>query len=281
MLWDQITPENEGKWVSVEASRDNMNWTRLDKIRDYAKQNGLKLKAHTFVWGSMQQGSPSWLAGLPLADQRDEVEEWIRLFCERYPEVALIDVVNEPPPHTTPSFAQALGGSGASGWDWIVQSFKWARQYCPNATLILNDYNTVEFADQSAHFISIVKAIKAAGAPIDAVGVQAHGAHSLGRGETVAARTAFVKGLIDKLASETSLPVYITEYDIDEADDNLQKQKMEAQITMFWNHPAVKGITLWGYISGGTWQQNSGLMSAGGQQRPAMVWLMDFLSKAK
>src|SRR5690625_5150678 len=26
--WDQITPENEGKWGSVEGSRDNYNWVR-------------------------------------------------------------------------------------------------------------------------------------------------------------------------------------------------------------------------------------------------------------
>src|SRR4029077_18693056 len=138
--------------------------------------------------GSQQ---PSWLAQLSDAEQRDEVEEWIRLYCERYPDTPMIDVVNETPPHTHTSSLAALGGAGSSGYDWIVQAFKWAKQYCPNAILILNDYNNIEYAGDNTRFIEIVKAIKAAGAPIDAVGAQAHDAYKLS--------TSSVQGLLDKL----------------------------------------------------------------------------------
>jgi endo-1,4-beta-xylanase len=54
---------------------------------------------------------------------------------------------------------------------------------------------------------------------------------------------------------------------------------MEAQFQMFWNNPNVVGITIWGYVSGSTWKPNTGLMSSSGGQRPAMVWLMDFLNR--
>jgi endo-1,4-beta-xylanase len=54
---------------------------------------------------------------------------------------------------------------------------------------------------------------------------------------------------------------------------------MEGMVTMFWENPNVKGITLWGYIEGATWIGNSGLMSSGGDMRPAMIWLMDFLGR--
>jgi GH35 family endo-1,4-beta-xylanase len=73
------------------------------------------------------------------------------------------------------------------------------------------------------------------------------------------------------------LPVYITEYDINLADDNMQAQVMQSQFTMFWNDPNVKGITLWGSIEGATWETNTGLMTSGGTMRPAMTWLVDFL----
>ena len=172
-FWNQITPENEGKWGSCEPNRDQMNWAGMDRVRDYARQHGIPYKQHTFVWGAQQ---PGWIGGLAQSEQRAEVEEWIRLFCERYPDVALIDVVNEPPPHTTPPYMNALGGAGSSGYDWIVQAFRWARQYCPNAVLILNDYNTIEYQGDNNHIIDIVNRIKTAGAPIDAVGVQAHAA---------------------------------------------------------------------------------------------------------
>ncbi len=265
--WDQITPENEGKWGTVEGTRNKMNWAGLDAVYNYAKQHNIPFKQHNFVWGSQQ---PSWISGLPQDQQRAEVEEWIRLFCERYPDTQMIDVVNEPPPHTTPPYAAALGGAGASGYDWIVQAFKWARQYCPNSILILNDYNTIEYANDNSHFIDIVNAIKAAGAPIDAIGAQAHAAYNMS--------TSTVQMYLSKLEA-TGLPVYISEYDINVSDDNQQKNVMESQFTMFWNDDNVKGITIWGYIENQTWEPNTGLMSSGGQMRPAMTWLMSFLHR--
>jgi endo-1,4-beta-xylanase len=162
-----------------------------------------------------------------------------------------------------------IGGAGASGYDWIVNAFKWARAACPNAILLMNDYNNIEVQGDHDHFVSIVKAIRAAGAPIDAVGAQAHGAYTL--------PTSTVQTLLDSLASQTGLPVYITEYDINLADDTQQAQVMQSQFTMFWNDSNVKGITLWGYVEGATWLPNTGLMTSGGTMRPAMTWLVGFL----
>jgi endo-1,4-beta-xylanase len=267
MYWDQITPENEGKWGSVEATRNQMNWAGLDRVHDYAKAHGTVFKQHTFVWGSQQ---PSWLGGLSAAQQKAEVEEWIRLFCERYPDVALIDVVNEPPPHTNPVYMAALGGAGSSGYDWIVQAFKWARQYCPNTILILNDYNNIEYANDNTHFIDIVNRIKGAGAPIDAIGAQAHDAYKLS--------DSTIQGFLAKLAA-TGLPIYITEYDINLASDSDQQRVMQSQLTLFWNDSNIRGITIWGYIVGATWRADTGLMSSSGTKRPAMTWLMTFLGR--
>ncbi|HEX6242302.1 MAG TPA: endo-1,4-beta-xylanase, partial [Polyangiales bacterium] len=268
--WDQITPENEGKWGSVEPTRDEMNWSGMDRAYAFSREQRIPFKGHTLVWGSQQ---PSWLNGLSASEQAAEVEEWIRLFCERYPDVELIDVVNEPPPHTTPVYMNALGGAGSSGYDWIVEAFRLARRYCPRAILILNDYNTIEYAADNTRFINIANAVKRAGAPIDAVGAQAHDAYKL--------PTATVQQLLDKLAQDTGLPVYISEYDINLANDAQQRQVMESQFTMFWRHPKVKGITLWGYVAGATWLPNTGLMSASGTPRPALTWLLGFLESVR
>jgi endo-1,4-beta-xylanase len=220
------------------------------------------------VWGSQQ---PTWLNSLSQAEQKAEVEEWIRLFCERYPDTQLIDVVNEPPPHTMPVYMAALGGAGASGYDWIAQAFKWAHQYCPKAILILNDYNNIETSNDNAHTIDIVKKILAAGAPINAIGAQAHG--------TAGMQTSTVQMYVDRLKSETGLPVYITEFDLNIADDNQQKTVMQNHFTMFWNDANVAGITIWGYVVGATWQTNTGLMTSANAMRPAMTWLMSFLGR--
>jgi endo-1,4-beta-xylanase len=262
--WNQITPENEGKWGSVQGSQNNFNWAALDKIYAYAQTNHLVFKQHNFIWGSQQ---PSWVNS---NNAQTAVQAWMQAFCDRYPDTQLIDVVNEPPPHTTPSYIDGIGGAGTTGYDWIVNAFKWARAACPNAILIMNDYNTIEYATDNSHFIDIVTKIKAAGAPIDAIGAQAHDAYKIS--------TDTVQGYIDKLAG-TGLPIYISEYDIPIADDDQQKMIMQEQMTMYWNDSHIQGITLWGYIVGSTWKDNTGLQQTDGTQRPAMSWLMNFLGR--
>jgi endo-1,4-beta-xylanase len=239
-----------------------MNWAPIDAIHTYAKAHGTIFKQHNFVWGQQQ---PSWLAGLSAADQKAQVEQWISLFCARYPDVAMIDVVNEPT-HNQPVYMNAIGGAGTSGYDWVVQALNWAHQYCPNATLLVNDYNTIEYGADRDNFIKLIKAVKAAGAPINAVGAQAHDAYKLS--------VSTVQGNLDMLASQTGLPVYITEFDINLADDTAQKTAMQDFMTMFETDANVKGITIWGYIEGQTWETNTGLMSASGTMRPAMQWLV-------
>jgi len=75
------------------------------------------------------------------------------------------------------------------------------------------------------------------------------------------------------------LPVYISEYDINVADDEEQRRLYEDHVTMFWSHPDVKGITVWGYVLGATWMTNTGIMKSDGTMRPAMSWLMGFLGR--
>ena len=87
------------------------------------------------------------------------------------------------------------------------------------------------------------------------------------------------KANLEKVAG-IGVDVYISEYDVTTTDDNRQKQIMEQQFPLFYEHSSVKGITLWGYIYGTTWSQalDSGLIR-NGSLRPAMTWLMDYLDR--
>ena len=266
--WDQIVPENEGKWGSIEGTQGKYNWTALDNIHSFAMQHDIPFKEHNFVWGSQQ---PSWIGGLSQANQKAAVEDWIKQFCTRYPDTQMIDVLNEPPPHTTPPYLAALGGAGASGYDWVITIFKWARQYCPTSILIVNDYNIIEQAGDNNNMIKLVTSAMKGGAPIDAIGAQAHGLTN--------ASASTTQMYIDKLTSSTGLPVLISEFDLNIADDTQQKNQMQSLFTMFWNDKNVKGVTYWGYIQGETWETNTWLLSTGGTERSAMSWLMQFVGR--
>jgi len=47
---------------------------------------------------------------------------------------------------------------------------------------------------------------------------------------------------------------------------------------VFWEHPAVAGITMWGYITGSTWMSGTGTVSKEGVENPSMAWLKNYLA---
>ena len=141
--WNQLTPENETKWASIEGTRDVYNWTAVDRQYQYCKDHNFPFKFHCLIWGAQY---PTWLNNLSQKEQLEEITEWFDEVAKRYPDLDYIDVVNEAVPgHQPAPYKNALGGDGASGYDWIVNSFIMARERWPKAVLIYNDYNTFQW----------------------------------------------------------------------------------------------------------------------------------------
>lgn len=270
--WNQITPENAGKWGPAEGTRDSMNWTALDAAYKHAKDNGYKFKLHTLVWGSQY---PAWITSLSATELREEIEEWMTALAARYPDVWAIDVVNEPTKTPMPdNYKTALGGNGTTGWDWVITSFQLARQKFPNAKLHLNEYGTENDATARNQYLGIVNLLKDRGL-IDGIGIQAH-AFNLDHMNAAQMKTA-----LDAYAA-TGLDLFVTELDIrgigttySEAN---QSSKYQELFPTIWTHPAIKGVTLWGYIEGQTWMANSGILNADGSERAAMTWLKSYMA---
>ena len=262
--WNQLTPENETKWASVEGTRGVFNWATVDKEYQYCKDHNFPFKFHTLVWGGQY---PSWMDALSQADQLVEITKWFDAAAKRYPDLQYIDVVNEAlTGHNPAPYKNALGGDGASGYDWIVKAFIMARERWPKAVLIYNDFNTFQWNTDA--YIDLLKKIVAAGAPVDAAGCQSHDLNDLSG--------ANFKTVLEKIHNQTGLPIVITEYDINLEDDQLQLTRFKEQIPIMWEANYVVGITLWGYIYGSTWVDFSGLIK-NGVERPALTWLRQYM----
>ena len=276
--WNQVTPGTAGKWGSVSPARGQYNWTNLDTIYNFAVQRGLLYKHHTLVWGSQQ---PAWIGGLDSAGQRQEVENWIRLVGQRYPKMDQIDVVNEPLHTPLPSYKNALGGDGATGWDWVITAFQWARQYCaPGVKLILNEYNVFGSASNTTSFLTIVNLLKDRNL-IDGIGVQGHYFEfrsAISESGGYIYNLADIRGNLNRLTA-TGLPVYITEFDIDEPVDSDQLAQYKIYFPILWTNPGVKGITFWGYIDDDVWgsHPDTYLLRSDGRERPALQWLRTYV----
>src|SRR5690606_38634021 len=262
--FDQLTPENAGKWGNVEATRDQMNWAELDTAYQFALDNELRFKLHTLIWGQQQ---PAWLGALSAQEQLEELEEWMAELAARYPSLEMIDVVNEPL-HSVPAYSEALGGAGETGYDWVIKAFEMAREHFPESQLILNDFQILILPNFTQDYLQVIDVLDERGL-IDGIGVQAH---FLERAEI-----PVVAANLDTLAA-TGLPIYVSELDVDLADDARQANVMRDLFTVFWNHPSVVGVTHWGHLQGSMFQPNAYLIRSDGTSRPALDWLDCFVA---
>ena len=265
-LWNQVTPENESKWGSVEGTRGSFNWG-CDTPFNYAKKYGFTYKFHAFVWGAQY---PNWFSNsLSINERYNAIVTWFNAIKNKYPTLPLIDVVNEAVgmhQQGNPLMKESLGGGGKTGYDWLIRAFEMAYERYPDAILIYNDYNT--FQHDTNNYLELVRTLRDFGAPIDAYGNQSHDVNDI----SVDKLKSSMKTLNDGL----KMPMYITELDIDVADDNAQKKQYEKIFPLMWEAEHCAGVTVWGYIHGATWVSNSGIIK-NGKDRPAMTWLREYM----
>lgn len=272
--WNQVTPENAGKWGSVESQRDVMNWTTLDAMVAFAKANNFPVRFHVLVWGNQQ---PAWIESLTPTEQLAEIEEWFAAVSARYPDLNYVEVVNEPlhdPPDGAGdgNYIAALGGTGTTGWDWVLNAFRMARRHFPTAKLMINEYGILSSLSTANRYLAIINLLKAENL-IDGIGVQGHAFTTVGASATT------MTSVLNALAA-TGLPIQVTEMDIDGlAGPTAQKIEYERVFPVLWEHPGVHGITLWGWRPG-MWRapQEAMLVTSNGTEKSAMIWLRGYLN---
>ena len=276
--WNQVTPENGSKWGTVEGTRNSYYWGGADPAYNYAKQKGFPFKFHCLVWGSQY---PEWLKTLSAAEKYKAVEKWMDTVKKKYPDLEMIDVVNEAVDGHQPDsylMREALGGNGKTGYDWIIKAFEMAHERWPNAILIYNDFNTFQW--NTDQFIELVRTLRDAGAPIDAYGCQSHELKGL-------SQSSF-KTVMTKIQNALKIPMYITEYDIGDTNDDNQKWNYQQHIPVMWEADYCAGVTLWGWFYGHTWIKDdktgekgiSGLIR-NKQERSALTWLREYMQTEK
>ena len=271
MLWNQITPENESKWGSVEGNRGSYNWGS-DKPFNYAKQHGFTYKFHALVWGA--QYPDRWFnSSLSVNERYNAIVKWFDEVKKHYPDLPMIDVVNEAVgmhQQGNPLMKESLGGGGKTGYDWLIKAFEMAHERWPNAILIYNDYNTFQY-DTDA-YIDLIRTLRDAGAPIDAYGCQSHDVDNISYDN--------LKNSMTKIQNAVKIPMYITELDINIEDDAKQKAQYQSIFPLMWEADYCAGVTIWGYVYGATWVDHSGLYK-NGSERPAMTWLKEYMATDK
>ena len=173
--FNSMTAENDMKPEPTEPREGEFNWTSADRIANFARQNGIKLRGHCLMWHSqigkwMYEDNPTKEVFFK------RMRNHIHTIVNRYKDVIYCwDVVNEAitddrnaadPYRQSPLYKIA-------GDEFIAKAFEYAREADPKALLFYNDYNECDPV-KSKRIYEMVKKMKAAGVPIDGIGMQGH-----------------------------------------------------------------------------------------------------------
>ena len=179
--FNSITAENAMKPGPTEPQKGVFDWEDADKIADFCRANGLRMRGHTLMWHSqigkwMYQDENGNL--LPKEEFYANMKHHIQAIVNRYKDVVYCwDVVNEavadspvypgmPELRNSPMYQIA-------GEEFIYKAFEYAHEADPDALLFYNDYNDSEPA-KSQRIYNLLRRMKDAGVPVDGVGMQAH-----------------------------------------------------------------------------------------------------------
>ena len=178
--FNSMTPGNDLKWSSTEATLGTYTYGNGDSLVAEAVCNNMKVRGQNLVWSTGAQ-TPSYAFGdgsnspanqaTVTANIQEHIQSEVQHFGNK---VYAWDVVNEPLDPSQPDclehgpFYQVLGKS------YIDVALQAARQYAPTGTLLfINDYSTAD-PNRLACLVSVVQDLKNRGIPLDGVGHEMH-----------------------------------------------------------------------------------------------------------
>ena len=275
--WNGVTAENACKWGTIEPVRGEYKWENADKAYNYAVSRNMVFRYHAGVWASQY---PQWLLTLSKEEARAEIIKYLNAIAERFPLADQIDLLNEQlfkHQKDNQKFRELLGGPGTKETDfaWQIWLFEEGRKIFKNTKLVLNDYGLESDFKAIKAQLELFRALRDRGL-VDGFGTQAHAFNV----DKPAADT--IKASLDMMAN-AGLPIYATELDMNggikgrQVNDSLQLTSYQKVFPVFWQHPAVAGITLWGYINETTWLPGTGILSKDGTPNPSLAWLQKYM----
>ena len=172
-----ITPENAMKMAPIHPEENQYYWKDADSIVAFAQRHHLKVRGHCLCWHNQ---TPSWLFkdanGNTVSKEvlLQRLKEHITTVVKRYKGIVYAwDVVNEvisdkPGEYFRPSEFYKICGE-----EFVSRAFEYAHEADPDAILFYNDYNEISPVKREKIF-RLISGLKAAGVPINALGMQAH-----------------------------------------------------------------------------------------------------------
>ncbi|MDQ0254806.1 GH35 family endo-1,4-beta-xylanase [Evansella vedderi] len=250
-------------WAMFEPKKGKPRTKELKATAQWLKDRNIDVKGHPLCWHTL---TAPWL--LDMSNEEILKAQFARIERDVLDFKGLIDtwdVINEVV--IMPIFdkydngitriSKVLGRVGI-----IKEMFAKTRECNPNATLLLNDFNT------SINYEILIDGCLNAGIPIDAIGIQSHQHQGYWGREKL-------EEILDRF-SHFGLPIHFTENtltsghlmppeivdlnDYQVADwpstpefEERQAKEVEEMYSILFKHPLVEAITTWSFSDDGAW----------------------------
>jgi endo-1,4-beta-xylanase len=271
-----LVAEGAMKWKALRPAPDKYSFGDGDTLVAFAERNNIQVRGHNFVW---HEALPDWFASSVTKDNAKQylVDHIMTVGTHYKGKIQSWDVVNEA---VLPKDGRS-DGLRKSPWmdllgpDYIDIAFRTARQADPHALLTYNEYGVEYDNDEDeqrrAVTLKLLRRLKAANVPLDAVGIQSH--------VKAAQPSTFGNGLRSFMASvrQMGLQIYITELDVNEDDlpyddvarrDDAIAEVYRQYLSEVLAEPAVKAVLTWGVSDSHTWLNNGPTHKRKQQNRP-------------
>lgn len=250
-------------WAMFEPEKGKPRTQELRNTAQWLKERNISVKGHPLCWHT--QTAP-WLLDMSneeiLKAQFDRIERDVTDFKGL---IDTWDVINEVV--IMPIFDKYDNGITRISKDLsrvgiIKEMFAKTREFNPNATLLLNDFNT------SINYEILIDGCLQAGVPIDAIGIQSHQHQGYwGREKLEQVLDRFSQFGLPIHFTENTLPsghvmpaeiVDLNDYQIPKWEstseyEERQAKEVEEMYTVLFKHPLVESITNWSFSDDGAW----------------------------
>ncbi len=254
-----LVPEGELKWKALRPGPDQFDFTKGDWLAEFAQTHNMLFRGHTLVW---HEALPKWFADTVNKENAEQMLlKHIKTVAGHYAgKIHSWDVVNEavfledglPDGLRNSPWLQLLGPN------YINMAFRAAAAADPQALLAYNDFG-LDYQDQEPKRVAVLKLLerlKSQGAPVQALGIQAHLWGDNSRNFNPKMLKAFLRNVAD-----LGLKVLITELDVSDknlpsdvsARDRIVAAVYEDYLSAVLEESAVIAVLTWGLSDRYTW----------------------------
>jgi GH35 family endo-1,4-beta-xylanase len=248
--------ENALKWYDCEKKENVVDYRVADRLWEICRDANIPMRGHCIFWEKDKFIMP-WLNKLNNDQLRAAVHRRaIGVTSHFKGRISEFDLNNEM---INGEFFRRRLGYG------IVNEMAYmAKAGNPDAVLFVNDYGVlVEGGYNAASYITQIENLLANGVPIGGIGCQAHTITSDKNDSTGMAATTpeHVQKTLDRLA-KFDLPIKITECLFTADNEQGKAEELRTFFPIFFAHPSVDAIIMWGFWETGHWQPKTAMWKA-------------------